>query len=110
MIPAHIEHVFKALDRIERREPQQPMPVYPALVEGSSPTAGIGTADAGLPIVRYWTVKFERGGRAYWTAVEACDVLKANLVTFKKHEGASAVVVVREIQRDEFEALTRSSP
>lgn len=48
MIPAHIEHVFRALDRIERREPQQPMPGSPALVEGSSPTAGIGTADAGL--------------------------------------------------------------
>lgn len=49
MIPAHIEHVFKALDRIERREPQQPMPGNPPrLVEGSSPTAGIGTADAGI--------------------------------------------------------------
>lgn len=31
----------------ESPEPQQPMPGSPALVEGSSPTAGIGTADAG---------------------------------------------------------------
>ena len=53
MIPAHIEHVFKALDRIERREPQQPMPGNPALVEGSSPTAGIGTADAGTFLAQY---------------------------------------------------------
>lgn len=71
--------------------------------------AGLGSVEAG-PIVRYWTVKFERGGRTHWTAVEACDVLKANLVTFKKHEGANGVQVVREIQRDEFEALTRKSP
>lgn len=47
MIPAHIEHVFKALDRIERREPQQPMLVCSPLVEGSSTTAGSGTAGAG---------------------------------------------------------------
>lgn len=29
------------------QRPQQPMPGIPALVEGPSPTAGIGTADAG---------------------------------------------------------------
>jgi hypothetical protein len=72
-------------------------------------TAGLGSVEAG-PIVRYWTVKFERGGRTHFTAVEACDVLKATLVVFKRHEGANGVQVVREIQRDEFEALTRGSP
>lgn len=107
MIPAHIEHTFSALDRIERPSAGT---ANKSLSHGQKDaTAGLGSVEAG-PIVRYWTVKFERGGRVHWTAVEACDVLKANLVTFKKHEGASAVVVVREIQRDEYEALTRKSP
>lgn len=47
----------KAIRQIDNREkwkhvsePQQPMPgIPPALVEGSLPTAGIGTADAGTP-------------------------------------------------------------
>jgi hypothetical protein len=110
VIPAHIEHVFKALDRIERREPQQPMPVYPALVEGSSPTAGIGTADAGLPIVRYWTVRYRYEGSRLWnyTHVIACDPFKASMVVSKRDR--TVVEVVREIRSDEYEALTRSLP
>lgn len=72
--------------------------------------AGLGSVEAGTPIVRYWTVKYERGGRTHFTAVEACDLWKASLVVFKRHEGLSGVQVVREIQRDEFEHLTRSSP
>lgn len=92
-------------------EPQQPMPGNPPrLVEGSSPTAGIGTADAGTPIVRYWTVKFERGGRTYYDYVIACDAWKAGLVVFRRHDGATSTQVVREIQRDEYEHLTRKSP
>jgi hypothetical protein len=109
-----MDHVFRSLEKhFPSATPTLAATVCKPLSQDKnevSPTAGIGTADAGLPIVRYWTVKFERGGRTHWTAVEACDVLKANLVTFKKHEGASAVVVVREIRSDEFEALTRSSP
>lgn len=50
MIPAHIEHVFRALDRIERREPQQPMPGNPALVEGSPTTDDARTAGVVYPI------------------------------------------------------------
>lgn len=112
MIPAHIEHLFKALDRIERHEPQQPMPVYPALVEGSSPTAGIGTADAGSPIVRYWTVKYRHGGSSLWdyTQVIACGPFKAAMVAHKLKPMATEFEIVREIQRDEFEHLTRQSP
>lgn len=75
-----------------------------------SPTAGIGTADAGTPIVRYWTVKFERGGRTYYDHVEACDAWKAGLVVFRRHDGSTSTQVVREIQRDEYEHLTRKSP
>ena len=119
MIPAHIAHVFKALDRIERREPQQPMPVYPALVEGSSPPAGIGTADAGTsakgdrelgPVVRYWTVRYRYEGSRLWnyTHVIACDPFKASMVVSKRDR--TVVEVVREIRSDEYEALTRSSP
>jgi hypothetical protein len=44
MIPAHIEHTFKAIDRILNPGPQQPMPGHPALVERSSPAADTGTA------------------------------------------------------------------
>lgn len=112
MIPAHIEHTFRALDRIERREPQQPMHVHPALVEGSSPTAGIGTADAGSPIVRYWTVKYRHGSSAIWdyAHVIACDPFKASMVVTNRDKSITEAVPVREIQRDEYEHLTRTSP
>lgn len=55
-IPAHIEHLYRthldqALDRIQRREPQQPMPGNPPrLVEGSFPTVDAGTAGVDLRI------------------------------------------------------------
>jgi hypothetical protein len=121
VIPAHIAHVFKALDRIERREPQQPMPVCSPLVEGSSPTAGIGTADAGIfskgdrelgPVVRYWTVKYRRYSRAeyHFEHVIACDPFKATLVVFNRDRSIVEAKVVREVQRDEFEHLTKVSP
>ena len=44
-----LEHTMLGIDRILNGspEPQQPMPGSPALVEGSSPTAGPGTAGAG---------------------------------------------------------------
>jgi hypothetical protein len=48
MIPAHIEHTFKAIDRIlnvSSKGPQQPMPGTPALVERPSPCADLGTAE-----------------------------------------------------------------
>lgn len=44
MIPAHLEHTFKAIDRILNPGPQQPMPGHPALVERPSPAADTGTA------------------------------------------------------------------
>jgi hypothetical protein len=74
------------------------------------PHAGLRSVEAGTPIVRYWTVKFERGGRTYYDHVEACDAWKASLVVFKRKQGATSTQVVREIDRDEFEHLTRASP
>jgi hypothetical protein len=75
------------------------------------PHTGPGTAGAGTSaIVRYWTVKFERGGRTHYDHVEACDVWKASMVAEKRNEGANGVQVVREIRSDEYEALTRKSP
>jgi hypothetical protein len=74
------------------------------------PHAGLGSVEAGTPIVRYWTVKYERGGRAYYDHVEACDAWKAGLVVFRRHDGATSTQVVREIDRHEFEHLTRVSP
>lgn len=103
--------LLHALTPLSSNEPQQPRNRFSfAPVEGSSPNAGIGTADAGSPIVRYWTVKYERGGRTYFDHVEACDAWKAGLVVFRRHDGATSTQVVREIQRDEYEHLTRSSP
>jgi hypothetical protein len=112
-IPAHIEHTFKALVMIERAcSPTSAATANKSLSHGQkdAPTAGIGTADAGLPITRYWTVKFERGGRSYFDHLIACDPFKANLLTFKRNVGATSAQVVREIQRDEFEHLTKVSP
>lgn len=111
-----MNHVFRSLEKhfpsAIPHEPQQPMPGSPALVEGSSPTAGIGTADAGLPIVRYWTVKYRYGGSSLWdyTHVIACGPFKAAMVAHKQKPMATEMEVVREIQRDEFESMTRKSP
>lgn len=71
--------------------------------------AGLGSVEAG-PIVRYWTVKYECAGRTFYDYVEACDAWKAGLVVFRRHAGATSTQVVREINRDEYEHLTRSSP
>lgn len=102
-----------ALTPLSSNEPQQPRNrISSAPVEGSSPTAGIGTADAGLPIVRYWTVKYRHGGSSLWnfTAVIACAPFQAALVVNKQKPSITETEVVREIQRDEYEHLTRVSP
>src|SRR5688500_15682427 len=63
------------------------------LSEGDS-HAGSRTAGAGSSaIVRYWTVKFERGGRSYYDHVIACDPWKAGLVVFRRHDGATSTQV-----------------
>lgn len=78
---------------------------------GSSPTADLRTAEVGsLPVTRYWTVKYECAGRTFYDYVEACDAWKAGLVVFRRHDGATSTQVVREIDRDEFQHLTRVSP
>jgi hypothetical protein len=109
-----LEHTMLGIDRIlngSSKGPQQPMPGIPALVERPSPTAGIGTADAGLPIVRYWTVRYRHGGSLLWnyTQVIACDPFKASMVVSNRMrtQPPDVIEVVREIQRDEFEHLTK---
>lgn len=76
-----------------------------------APHAGLGPVEAG-PIVRYWTVKYRHGGSSLWnyTAVIACGPFQAALVANKLKPSITEVEVVREIQRDEYEHLTRSSP
>lgn len=73
--------------------------------------AGLGPVEAG-PTVRYWTVKYRYGGSSLWnfTAVIACAPFQAALVVNKQKPSITEVEVVREIQRDEFEHLTRKSP
>jgi hypothetical protein len=91
-----------------RRSPQQPMPGTPALVEGLSPAADTGTAGVGTsPVVRYWTVKAQSLGRTRYVHVEACDAWKATCVVMNRNKSVTCAQVVREIDREEFEALTR---
>jgi hypothetical protein len=109
MIPAHIEHTFRALDRIERPSAGT---ANKSLSHGQKDaTAGLGSVEAG-PIVRYWTVKFRHEASAIWnyTAVIACDPFRASLVVTNRNRSIVTAEVVREIQRDEFEHLTRKSP
>lgn len=110
MIPAHIAHTFRALDRFERHEPQQPMPGNPALVERSFPTTGIRTADAGTPPIRFWTVRFERGGHSYYDRLEAPDARIAANVTLLRNVGSVCAEAVRELDRAEYDRFTRRSP
>jgi len=115
-----LEHTMLGIDRILNGSPSssdgqhgRKSAVCGAQQELSGeerPTAGIGTADAGLPIVRYWTVRYEARGRTYFDHVIACDAWKAGLVVFRRHDGATSTQVVREIQLDEYEHLTRKSP
>lgn len=77
--------------------------------EGSH--AGPGTVGAGTSaIVRYWTVRYRHDGSAIWnyTAVIACDPFKASMVVSNRHR--SVTEVVREIDREEYEHLTRRAP
>ena len=74
-----------------------------------APQASLGSVEAG-PIVRYWTVRYRHDGSPIWNYahVIACDPFKASMVVSNRHR--SLVEIVREIQRDEFEHLTRKSP
>lgn len=76
------------------------------------PHAGLGSVEAGTPIVRYWTVKYRYGASIRWNYdhVIACDPWKATLVVMKRDQSIDEAYVVREIQRDEYEHLTRKSP
>ena len=74
-----------------------------------SPNAGLGSVETG-PIARYWTVRYRHDGSPIWnyTHVIACDPFKASMVVGNRHR--AVVEVLREIQRDEYEHLTRKSP
>jgi hypothetical protein len=98
-----LNHTLRALD------PQQPRNRSSfAPVEGSTPTADVGTADVGdLPVSRYWTVKIEARGRIHYVHVQACDAWKATTVALKGNRAAISAQIVREIDKDEFEHLTR---
>lgn len=107
-IANYIDHVFAALDPPSPQQPRNRASFAP--VEGLSPTAGIGTADAGTPPIRFWTVRFERGGRSYFDRVEAPDSDMASTVTLARNEGSVCAETVREITRAEYDRFTRRSP
>lgn len=125
-IPAHIEHTFKALLMIERAcSPASADTAHKSYVTSQGqkdvPHAGLGSVEAGIsakgdrelaPVIRYWTVKFRRIGRAerHFDHVIACDPWKATMVVMKRDQSIAEAEVVREIQHDEFEHLTRKSP
>jgi hypothetical protein len=111
-----MNHVFRSLEKhFPSAIPPSAATAHKSLSQGQKddPHAGIGTADAGAsPIVRYWTVKFRWSGSAVWnyTSVIACDPFKAALVVTNRDKSIVTAEVVREIDREEFEHLTRSSP
>lgn len=117
-----IEHTMLGIDRILNGSPSSsdgqhgrksaPSGAQHELSGEGRPHTGIGTADAGTPIVRYWTVKYRYGGSALWdyTHVIACDPFKAAMVVSKQKPLVTEMEVMREIQRDEYEHLTRISP
>jgi hypothetical protein len=76
------------------------------------PHAGLGSVEAGTPVVRYWTVRYRHQASAVWnyTHVIACDPFKAAMVVTNRRKSIPQTEVLREIDRDEFEALTRGSP
>lgn len=91
--------------------PQQPRNRFSyAPVEGSSPHAGIRTADASTPPVRFWPVRFQRGGRSHYDYVEAPDSSTASRIVLIRNKGAVAAQAEREITRDEFDRLTKRRP
>lgn len=112
-----MDHVFRSLEKhFTSATPQtrsNPGTVSASLQQKGLPTAGIGTADAGTSaIVRYWTVRYRYDGSPLWnyTQVIACDPFKASLVVMKRKREIVTAEVVREIDRDEFEHLTKVSP
>lgn len=99
-------HTLRALDPKGQQQPRNRFSYAP--VERPSPTADVGTVDVSdLPVIRYWTVKTEARGRIYYVHVEACDAWKATSVALKRNSAAISAQVVREINREEFEHLTR---
>jgi len=103
-------HTLRALDGPPSSAATVRKPYVISQDKNEAPTADAGTAGVSTHIVRYWTVKYECGGRSYYDHVEACDAWKAGLVVFRRHDGATSTQVVREINREEFEHLTRVSP
>jgi hypothetical protein len=110
-----INHVFRSLEKhfpsATPRDPQQPRNRASfAPVEGSSPNAGIGTADASASPIRFWTVRFERGGHSHYDRVEAPDLSTAAIVTLARNVGSVCAEPVCEITRAEYDRFTRRSP
>lgn len=72
--------------------------------EGSPPTADLGAAGVGA---RYFTVKLESQGRISYRHFEALDEYGANRKARAGNLHATAVELVRAINRSEYERLTR---
>lgn len=111
-----INHIFRSLEKtftsaIPSCTDTAHKPYMTSQGQEHAPHAGLGSVEAG-PIVRYWTVRYRHGGSALWdyTQVIACGPFKAFMVASKQKPLATAIEVVREIQRDEYEHLTRKSP
>lgn len=110
-----ITHVFRSL---EKHFTSAIPPSAATACKSSSPgqkdvSADLGTAEVGAsPVIRYWTVKFRHEGSALWdyAHVIACDPIKASMVVTNRDKSIAEAVPVREIDREEFEHLTRKSP
>jgi hypothetical protein len=104
-----LEHTMLGIDRILNGSPSSPDGQHGRKSALSGAQQELSGED---PHVRYWTVRFRHGGSALWdyTQVIACDPFKAAMVVSNRRPLATETAVVREINREEFEHLTRSSP
>lgn len=111
MIPAHIEHTSRALDRIERPSTDTARKAY-VISQGQedATNAGLGSVATGTPPIRFWTVRFERGGRTYFDRVEAPDERMATAVALARNVGSACAEALHEISRAEYDRFTRRSP
>lgn len=103
-----IDIAFTALERRKSSpiDPQQPRNRFSyAPVEGSTPTADVGTAD--VSDLRYFTVRVGRNGRTIYEHVQAPHTWAASKAALEANPTACCAQVVREIDRTEFERLQR---
>jgi hypothetical protein len=109
-IPDLYDIAFSALER--RKNP--PVRSNPGTVLASlrqkDAHADLRTAEVGTPPIRFWTVRYERGGRTFYDRVEAPSSAAAAIVALARNAGSVCAEAVCEISRAEYDRFSRRSP